>query len=65
MAREKEDLRMFEATVHDVRLHNAKTSDDTWVDVTMRVQGEAGITSAMNLNRAKEKLVKIVYQIDQ
>lgn len=55
------DLMMFEATVHDVRLHNSKTGDDSWVDVTIRVAGEAGMTAAMGLLKAKDKIVKVVY----
>lgn len=52
----------FEATVHDVRMHNSKIGDDNWVDITARVAGEAGITAAMRLHRAKNKLVKIAFE---
>ena len=55
----------FEATVHDVRLHNSKIDDGNWVDISIRVAGEAGITAAMALYRAKEKIVKVIYQLDE
>ena len=56
---------MFEATIHDIRHHNSKIDDNAWVDVTIRVAGEAGITAAMNLHKAQSKLVKVTYQIEE
>ena len=52
----------FEAIVHDVKYHNSKLGDDNWMDITVRVQGEAGIEAAMRLNRAKNKLVEISFE---
>ena len=64
MAKENPEGKIqFEATVHDVRLHNSKTDDNTWVDLSMRVAGEAGIEAAMKLHRATSKLVSIMYII--
>ena len=61
----KEEKVIFEGTVHDVKLHNSKIDDSNWVDVTIRVAGEAGITAAMNLHKAQSKLVKVTYQIEE
>lgn len=54
----------FEASVGDIRHHNSKLDDNSWVDVTVRVMGEASILAAMNLHRAKSKIVKIIYEIE-
>jgi len=53
---------MFEATIHDVRLHNSKLGDENWVDLYLRVVGEVGIEAAMRLHRAKNKMVKITFE---
>ena len=55
---------MFEATLYDVRFHNSKLGDDSWCDIVVRVLGEANIISAMKLPKAKEKIVKITYKLD-
>lgn len=55
----------FEATISDARLHNSKLADESWVDLTVRVLGEAGITAVMNTHRAKNKIVKIIYQLEK
>ncbi len=67
MGKEKtnEGIMMFEATVHDVHHHNSKTDDNSWCDVVVRVAGEAGVTAAMGLHKAKDKIVKIIYTLDE
>ena len=59
---EKNKTFMFEATVGDVRLHNSKLDDNSWVDLYLRVAGEVGIEAAMLLHRAKNKMVKITFE---
>ena len=54
----------FEGTIGDVKMHNSKLNDDVWVDVTIRVAGQAGVTAAMAMHRAKSKLVKLEYELD-
>ena len=56
---------VFEGTISEVKMHNSKIGDDSWVDICIRVLGQAGIESAMLLSRAKEKLVKVEFEIQK
>ena len=52
----------IEATIYDGKYHNSKTDDNNWVDLSLRVYGQAGIEGAMRLPRAKNKIVKLVFE---
>ena len=54
----------FEATVTDIRFHNSKLDDNKWTDVIVRAAGEHGVTAAMALHRAKNKIIRISFQLE-
>lgn len=54
----------IEATLHDVKFKNSKLGDESWVDVTVRVAGQANIEAAMRLNRAKQKSVTLEFELE-
>ena len=64
MATKREDTIRFEGTIGDVKMHNSRLDDNSWVDLTIRVAGEHGVTAAMALYRAKNKLVTVEYELD-
>lgn len=55
----------LEATINDIRHHNSKLGDDSWVDITVRVAGQANIEAAMLMHRAKEKTAKIEFEVEE
>lgn len=54
----------FEGTINEVKLHNSKIGDDSWVDISIRVAGQAGIQAAMLAHRAESKLVKVEFKVE-
>lgn len=52
----------LEGIITDVRMHNSKLGDESWVDIVIRAQGEANIEAAMRLHRAKEKTVELSFK---
>ena len=54
----------LEATINDVKLHNSKLDDENWVDVIVRALGSSNIEAAMLMHRAKNKIVKMEFEID-
>ena len=54
----------FEATIHDIRMHNSKSDDNSWADITVRALGELNIASAMAMYKAKNKIVKLTFELE-
>lgn len=53
---------VLEATVYDIKHHNSKIDDNSYVDLNIRVAGEGNVEAAMLMHRAKNKIVKIEFE---